>query len=481
MIKSIFRHAFKRSRCYLLLIRMFKEKNSKKRIVIPEYAKDSSTLDAKHQSMIKTMTDKYEQLDQLRETHSNVVSQLKHINSRIQKLNQNKDVDDKMLENIWSSNIFLQDYKLQLEKDMKQCGSHLDEINYYENAGSILFQYYDTLNKQTNDIDDSTSTRMTLVNSQSRAEQTRRSATGCSRKKRQPLPSITILDALQSGLSQHSSTSPSISISTSNTSNTSAECDETTPVTQMKDTDARVTKTDLVDKYLAIIDSSHVNYTPTEALGRCPVCLVNLECIVQEGAMVCIQCGYQELLLVEQNRPIIRQHNKDASHYSYKRINHFREWCSQVQGRESTDIPDEVFEQILQEIQKEKIRDTKKLTYNKMREILKKLKINRYYEHINYIINRINGVPTPHFSPELEDKLCNMFREIQGPFLKHCPSFRKNFLSYSYCLSKMMQILGLNEYLPFFNLLKSREKLYLQDQIWKCICQDLGWPVYPSL
>lgn len=438
---------------------MFKEKNSKKRIVVPEYAKDSSTLDAKHQSMIKTMTDKYGQLEQLRDTHSNVVHQLQQVNSCIRHINKTGDIDENLLESMWSSNIYLQDYKLQLEKDMKQCGSHIDEINYYENAGSILFQYYDTLNKQTNDTDDLS--RITLVTSQSRAEQTRRSVT-CSRKKRQPLPSITILDALQSGL-------------TAQTSNISID------TLQVQDTEAKVTKTELVDKYLAIIDSSHVNYAPTEALGRCPVCLINLECIVQEGAMVCIQCGYQELLLVEQNRPIIRQHNKDASHYSYKRINHFREWCSQVQGRESTDIPDEVFEQILQEIQKEKIRDTKTLTYNKMREILKKLKINRYYEHINYIINRINGVPTPHFSPELEDKLCNMFKEIQGPFLKHCPSFRKNFLSYSYCLSKMMQILGLNEYLPFFNLLKSREKLYLQDQIWKCICQDLGWPVYPSL
>ena len=36
---------------------------------------------------------------------------------------------------------------------------------------------------------------------------------------------------------------------------------------------------------------------------------------------------------------------KDTSHFSYKRINHFqREWCNQVQGKESTDIPDEIFD-----------------------------------------------------------------------------------------------------------------------------------------
>ena len=71
--------------------------------------------------------------------------------------------------------------------------------------------------------------------------------------------------------------------------------------------------------------------------------------------------------------------------------------------------------------QSEKITDTKTITYAKMREILKRLRINKYYEHINYILNRINGIPTPQFSAELEEKLCIMFRDIQAPFLKHCP------------------------------------------------------------
>jgi hypothetical protein len=152
-----------------------------------------------------------------------------------------------------------------------------------------------------------------------------------------------------------------------------------------------------------------------------------------------------------------------------------------VQGKESTDIPEEVFEHILAEIKKEKITDTRKISYNKMRDILKKLRYNKFYEHANYIMNRINGVQPPHFSPELEETLCSMFKSLQGPFLKHCPLNRKNFLSYSYCLHKMFQILGLPEYLKWFALLKSKSKLYMQDQIFKAICEDLGWPFYPSL
>ena len=33
----------------------------------------------------------------------------------------------------------------------------------------------------------------------------------------------------------------------------------------------------------------------------------------------------------------------------------------------------------------------------------------------------------------------------------------------------------------FFPLLKSTEKLYAQDQIWKKICKDLRWEFIPSV
>ena len=252
-------------------------------------------------------------------------------------------------------------------------------------------------------------------------------------------------------------------------------------VNNKKEENVNTDKSQLDDEYLSLTNCKHIKKNNKNNLEICKVCDTNLTCLQHEAILICGNCGYQELLLVEQNRPILKQNAKDTSHFSYKRINHFREWCNQVQGKESTDIPDEIFEKILGEIKKEKITDTKTITYNKMREILKRLRINKYYEHINYILNRINGIPTPQFSPELEEKLCIMFRDIQGPFLKHCPKDRKNFLSYSYVLYKFFQILGLHEYLKYFPLLKSREKLYLQDQIWKKICEELDYPIIPSL
>jgi hypothetical protein len=144
-------------------------------------------------------------------------------------------------------------------------------------------------------------------------------------------------------------------------------------------------------------------------------------------------------------------------------------------------IPEEVYDKILLEIKKQKITNMADITPKKVKEILKRLRSNKYYEHVPHIINKLNGIPIPHFEADLEEKLRTMFKMIQPSFLKHAPSNRKNFLSYSYCLHKLLQLLGRDEYLSSFPLLKSREKLAAQDQIFKKICEDLGWEFYPSL
>ena len=115
------------------------------------------------------------------------------------------------------------------------------------------------------------------------------------------------------------------------------------------------------------------------------------------------------------------------------------------------------------------------LNSKQLRSILKKLKKNKYYEHIPHILNRLNGISPPVMSREIEEELRRMFREIQIPFHKYCPPERKNFLSYSYVLHKFVELLDLDEYKNCFVLLKSREKLHQQDKIWKQICSHLKW------
>lgn len=154
---------------------------------------------------------------------------------------------------------------------------------------------------------------------------------------------------------------------------------------------------------------------------------------------------------------------------------------SQIQGKETTEIPEEIYDAIFMEIKKQRITNMAKLKISKIKEILKKLKWNKYYEHSAHILHKLNGLPIPHLEPELEEKLRSMFRLVQPPFLKYMPPGRKNFLSYSYVIHKSCQLLGRDEYLPSFPLLKSRDKLQQQDQIWKKICEELGWHFIRSI
>ena len=488
------------------IITMFKEKSSKKKYICDN--NEVFTLDAMHNNIIK----KFELTNKDKENYKILLLDLEAQSNLIM---DNIGVcraaaaaaavagDREYVNNLWTSNIVIRERIIELKNNIKELDSY-NEVEYYKSTSYILFQYYDTVEKQSNisNTHASISNGICISSSELLSRQPKIYKND-SKKKRSSVSATTInvLDALNNLSSVSSSEAsgnnnkhPSLSPH-SPLSPHSHPCPQLSPLTPHHSLtqypnmlannhsvkESVIDKSSLVDKYMSIINKKYVRNVEEEDIEICKNCKNQMTCLQHDAIIICNICGYQELLLVEQNRPILKQNTKDTSHFSYKRINHFREWCNQVQGKESTDIPDEIFEKILTEIKKEKIMDTKTITYNKMRDILKRLRINKYYEHINYIINRINGIPTPQFSQELEDKLCNMFRNIQAPFLKHCPKDRKNFLSYSYVLYKFFQILGLNEYLKYFPLLKSREKLYVQDQIWKKICLELNYEIIPSL
>jgi hypothetical protein len=240
-------------------------------------------------------------------------------------------------------------------------------------------------------------------------------------------------------------------------------------------------KATLLNDYLSVIGKSNNNETYIQHSKKCQRCNIEKDYIQSDGVIVCSNCGETEYVICESDILNYKEHLHDKPAYPYKRVNHFVECLSQFQAKESTDIPVSVFEQIMMEIKKNKIINLKDMSMLKLKTILKKLRLNQYYEHIPYILSRITGNPAPSISRETEDKLKTMFRETQPFFKKYCPKNRVNFLSYSYVLHKLCELLELDEYAKCFPLLKSREKLRLQDDIWKQICKELKWEFYPSI
>lgn len=206
----------------------------------------------------------------------------------------------------------------------------------------------------------------------------------------------------------------------------------------------------------------------------CQVCnkgeLIHIE---EEGKLICNICFRSVPYLFENEKPSYKEPPKEVCFYAYKRINHFKEILAQFQGKETTQISNDIIQKIKLQIKKERL-DVSEISNEKTKDILKKLGYNKYYEHITFIKSKL-GIKPPIMSPELEDTLCNLFDELQTPYSKFCPDDRVNFLNYYYTIYKLCELLNQKQYLPLLPMLKDREKIIEQDAIWKKICEYLNW------
>ena len=380
-----------------------------------------TTLDALHKFHIEKIHNKHNNIQQLEDD-------IKLINKQIEESTQSYELTD------------LEVKKHSIESQINEIQSNNELYDYVLKAGELVFNYYDIQNKIQSGVGS------TAKN------------TGIKAK-----PG-SILAALEKASKD---TNPAVE-----------------SLISKKVNGEELRRDKLLEEYLQKMDPAHARGSHEiefESFGDCPQCETEMIFSANEAIFTCTTCGYQDFVLIDSDRPSYKDPPREVSYYAYKRINHFNEWLAQFQAKESTEIPQEVYDAIMLELKKERIMDFRTLKASKVKEILKKLKFNKYYEHIPHIINRLNGQTAPVMSREIEEKLRYMFKEIQPSFQSHCPKGRSNFLSYSYVLYKFCELLELDEYLPCFPLLKNRDKLYVQDKIWQKICTDLSWEFIRSI
>ena len=237
----------------------------------------------------------------------------------------------------------------------------------------------------------------------------------------------------------------------------------------------------IINNYMSNINDEYINDFKLEDINICKNCNKKLTLSFISSEIICDKCGYTEKICANLDGNSYKDPIRESTYFVYKRINHFNEHLSTFQAKETTDIPPHVYESIIKFLKKDKNFRIENINQKLLKNCLKTLKFNKYYEHIPHIINMITGKQTPFLTRKNEEQLRIMFKDIQTPFQNNCPSDRKNFLSYNYVLHKFCQLLELDNLLIHFPLLKSREKLREQDKIWKNICKDLKWEYIPSI
>ncbi len=396
----------------------------------------TSKKQSKAQNIVKRTLDiqhshKLSQIQDHEDKQKTLKDMLKDLSKKIDTFNQLKK-SNSLTDKEFDEYLSCIDKRDELQKELEQL-KEVDETDYYVNVGHTLFKYYDILEKKVGDDDG--------VNNINVDE---KSILKYFIKSNDP-----IVEDSDNGYCKK---------------------------------DDRDDRASLLDKYLSVTDENYISPISYDTKDCCRYCdSSNMKMLPHDGITYCGDCSSIEFVSLEHERPSYHQANYEISYFSYKRINHLNECISQIQGKETTDIPQEVYDMILLEIKKQKITNMAELTPKKLRGILKKLRLNRYYEHLIHLVSKLTGLNIPHLDPDVEEKLRVMFKMIQPAFLKHAPSSRKNFLSYSYTLRKCVELLERDEYLDLFPVLKSRDKAFEQDKIWAKICQELNWQFIPSL
>jgi len=239
--------------------------------------------------------------------------------------------------------------------------------------------------------------------------------------------------------------------------------------------DTNTSRSSLLNQYCQRIEGIRtIKDDGTNRIKYCKECNIEKTLDLGESTFVCIICGDSEEIILDEDRQI-----KEYS--PYQRKNHFKEWLNQFQAKESTEIPENIFVEVISELNKNRIKDLKNLNRDIMKLILKKLGYNNLYEHIPFIINKLTGLDPPTISRNVELKFIDMFSKIQDPWEIYKPVGRKNFLSYSYVLHKFCQLLELDNLLNSFPLLKSIKNLKEQEEVWEKICKYLKWEFISSI
>lgn len=403
---------------------------------------------------------------------------------------------------------------VQLERNIENIKTRKNEIDYYLNVGDLLFEYY---NKQeqgcsTVDVDyfGGAGAATTTSSIMGKTTPAKRELT-VQQKIQKSNKQNSILYLIQAAAEAAAETEETPAISSSETTSATSTIDSSstmglvsppavikTETVEVKPTNTlqmplfgfggvlnrnELTKEKILDLYLSRTNPEHVSMLtdPLEDDGTyCYVCAEEKVQLSAEAITFCPGCGNVEHIMLDCEKPSYKEAPKEVAYFAYKRINHFREWLNQFQAKESTEIPVEVYDTIRQECRKNRI-DINDLNASGLEKILRKRKLTKYYEHIPHIINRLNGKVPPRMTQEEEEKLCSMFKQIQPLWMKYRQPGRRNFPSYSYVLYKFCELLQLDHFLPGFRLLKTRDKLYEHDTIWRQICAELDWEFIRSV
>lgn len=209
---------------------------------------------------------------------------------------------------------------------------------------------------------------------------------------------------------------------------------------------------------------------------------------MDDAIYMCKECGSQQEMLLSRSTYNDGDRVNISSKYSYIRKVHFRDCLHQYQGKQNSNIPDNVYSDLRSEIKKNNmlvgadtdpdIKRYKKVTKKNIRFFLQGLGYPKHYKNIHLIHYNITK-QRPDDIAHLEYKLLHDFdklTEFYDKTFKNKPGFeRKSFINTQYVLYQLLLKHNHKCNKSDFSMLTTSDLRDFHDDIVRTCFMELGW------
>jgi len=238
-------------------------------------------------------------------------------------------------------------------------------------------------------------------------------------------------------------------------------------------------KQTLIGEFLNIA-KNYVNIKPIEGKRKsmlCEECKIELQ-RDDDFFFICPNCGYSIKHFASISSYGEGSRINVAQRYVYDKRAHFGDSIKKFQAKQNTTILEQVYKDLWDKINSHDI-PIDKLSEDHIYEFLKLTGHSDHYEDIKLIYCELTGKVAPDIS-HLEQKLFELFDEVDPVYERVKSPGRVNFLNGQFVLFKLLQKLKYPCKESDFYILRTREKMLEHDQIWKKICAELSWTYIPT-
>ena len=276
------------------------------------------TLQAKHDEKVEYFEEKKTIIENKQEQLCLLKSHLAEFDNKL-----NKDLSSEEL----NKKLELKDEIRDLENELNNQENTREDINYLLDTGSILFSYYNQMNEK-------------------RVEKKKKKETPIDKFKEK-----TIIDFFQKKNTQKSE-HPLKKVENATSIKKEKEKEHSNVNNFLKD--SKQSKEKMYESYSIRIGDEQllIDQQDDGTIEHCVSCGVERKLFMSDGKMICPNCGDEKFILIDSDKPSYKEPPRELSYFAYKRINHLNEWLAQFQAKESTDIPQEVYDKILLELKK---------------------------------------------------------------------------------------------------------------------------------